>query len=340
LKAIKVLVVDDSSTMRMIITNLLSKEPDIEVVGTAEDAVAARQSIKALSPDVVTLDVEMPGMRGTEFLGHLMRLRPTPVVMVSTMTDQGSADAIHALELGAIDCVVKPSSSNPDSFSVLPAKIRQAHQVRGKLVARSERAGPCRSNIEYEPKNMVVAIGSSTGGVEALQAVIGVLPANCVPIVVTQHMPPNFTRSLAERINKSVAPTVVEAKHGTRLQRGHVYIAPGGDRHMEIVHGTCVLVPGDLVNGHRPSVDVLFASVARSIGDQALGVVLTGMGNDGAKGLLEMRQKGSKTLGQDEATSIVYGMPKAAFALGAVNKQLPLEKIGAEIVALTNMRGA
>jgi two-component system, chemotaxis family, protein-glutamate methylesterase/glutaminase len=336
---IRVLVVDDSATMRMIIKTLLSKEPDIEVIGMAADAFEARQMIKALSPDVLTLDVEMPGMLGTEFLGHLMRLRPMPVIMVSTLTDRGSAEAIHALELGAVDCVVKPNSSQPDSFNVLPEKIREAYQAKERMAVRHDPIRARPPAAIYEPKNMVVAIGSSTGGVEALQSVIGALPSNCAPVVVTQHMPPNFTRFLAERMNKTVAPTVIEAGHGMRLLAGHVYIAPGGEHHMEVVNGTCRLTLGALVNGHKPSVDVLFSSVARFAGERALGVILTGMGNDGAKGMLELREKGAHTVGQDEATSIVYGMPKAAFALGAVLKQLPLDKIGTEIVTLTNARG-
>jgi two-component system, chemotaxis family, protein-glutamate methylesterase/glutaminase len=339
MKKIKVLIVDDSSTMRLILKEQLSGEPDIEVVGTAVDALDAREKVKALSPDVLTLDVEMPGMRGTEFLARLMRLRPMPVIMVSTLTEQGSIEAIKALELGAFECLVKPSTQNPTSFGELASKIRLAFEASSKISGPAERTVEKKPIASFEPNNAIVAVGCSTGGVEALQSVVSMFPANCAPTIVTQHMPSGFTRIFAARLDNCVAPTVVEAKHGMMIEPGHVYLAPGGDSHLEIVKGMCRLIPGDKVNGHRPSVDVLFSSVAKSTGDRAIGVILTGLGCDGANGLLEMRRSGARTLGQDESTSVVYGMPKAAFALGAVAKQLPLHKIGAEIVALTNSKG-
>ena len=333
---IRVLVVDDSSTMRRLICAALSADPELEVVGEAGDPLQAREAIKALAPDVITLDVEMPNMNGLDFLERLMRLRPMPVVMVSTLTSRGAEATLHALELGAVDCVEKPGGADALGFGRLAEKVKIA--ARARVRQRSARAEPVCVDA-FSPSDKVVAIGSSTGGVEALLTIIERLPANCAPTVITQHMPASFTKSFAERLNRTSAATVSEARDGDPLQPGRVYVAPGGDFHLEVEgtrHLRCRVTQGEPVSGHCPSVDVLFSSVARTAKNHAVGVILTGMGRDGARGLLSMREAGAKTLGQDESTSVVYGMPKAAFELGAVERQLPLEKLGPAIRNLTN----
>jgi two-component system chemotaxis response regulator CheB len=350
MRSIRVLVVDDSATMRSLISLVLRRDPMLEVVGEAGDPLEARQAIKALNPDVVTLDVEMPNMNGLEFLEKIMRLRPTPVIMVSNLTALGTSATIKALEIGAFDCIAKPSPGDEEIFDGLAAKVRAAAGARMRPAGSRRSALREKTAIEAAPKadspycpdRTVVAIGSSTGGVEALIAVLSVFPANCPPTVITQHMPATFTKSFAERLNRLCVPAVSEAVDGASLETGHVYLAPGGITHLEIVgSGTlrCRLRQGDPVNGHRPSVDVLFASVAKAAGPHALGVILTGMGRDGAEGLLAMRRAGAKTLGQDEATSLVYGMPKAAFEIGAIEKQAPLNRIGTEILRVTSLEG-
>jgi two-component system chemotaxis response regulator CheB len=340
---IRVLVVDDSATMRGLITATLSADPEIQVVGQAADPLQARELIKQLNPDVLTLDVEMPNMNGLDFLEKLMRLRPTPVVMVSTLTVQGAEASLQALELGAVDCVAKPSTGGLHAFDVLVEKVKSAARARLRpLFARRGPAPAAVADGPYTPDGKVVAIGSSTGGVEALMTLVERLPANCPPIVITQHMPATFTRSFAERMNRACAAEVSEARDGDLLGPGRIYLAPGGENHLQIEGASqlrCRVGPGENVNGHRPSVDVLFASVARTARARAVGVILTGMGRDGAQGLLAMRQVGARTLGQDESTSVVYGMPKAAFEAGAVERQAPIEKIAAAILKLTNRQG-
>lgn len=337
---IKVLVVDDSSTMRQLVARALEADPAIEVVGAAKSALEARDMIKQLNPDVMTLDVEMPEMDGLSFLERVMRLRPMPVVMVSTLTAQGTETAVEALTLGAIDCVVKPSPANPLSFDELPAKVKIAAKVRRRQPEPVEAALP-RPNGTYRPDGKIVVIGSSTGGVEALITVLTKFPENCPPTLVTQHMPPMFTRNLASRLDRMCAPTVMEASQGAPLRTGLIYIAPGGEEHLEVTGRstlTCSLKAGGPVNGHCPSVDRLFMSVARAAGPRAVGVVLTGMGRDGAQGLLEMRQAGARTFAQDEASSVVYGMPRAAVELGAVEHQYSLARIGHAVVEATASR--
>jgi len=332
----RVLVVDDSSTMRRLISASLSADPELEVVGEAGDPLQAREAIKALNPDVITLDVEMPNMNGLDFLERIMRLRPMPVVMVSTLTSRGAEATLAALELGAVECVEKPGGADPIGFSRLAEKVKIA--ARARVRARVARVEPTPTDT-FAPADKIVAIGSSTGGVEALLNIVQRLPENCCPTVITQHMPASFTKSFAERLNRASAATVSEARDGDPLVPGRVYVAPGGDFHLEVEgtrHLRCRVTQGDPVSGHSPSVDVLFSSVARSAKDHALGVILTGMGRDGARGLLAMRQAGARTLGQDEATCVVYGMPRAAFELGAVERQLPLEKLGPAIRNLTN----
>jgi two-component system, chemotaxis family, protein-glutamate methylesterase/glutaminase len=338
---IRTLIVDDSATMRGLIAATLRLDPEIVIVGEAADPLEARAAIKALNPDVITLDVEMPNMNGLEFLEKLMRLRPMPVIMVSTLTSRGAEATLAALELGAVDCICKPSSADPSSFDGLAEKVRTAGKARVRPTAAGSSASRPAAPANYAPDGRVLAIGSSTGGVEALIAIVSRLPANCPPTLITQHMPGSFTRSFAERLNRLSAAEVTEASPGALLGIGKVYLAPGGANHLQLQGAPgalrCRVAEGELTNGHRPSVDVLFDSVARFAGAQALGVILTGMGRDGAKGLLAMREAGARTLGQNEASCVVYGMPKAAFEIGAVERQLSLEKMAAEILKLTNL---
>jgi two-component system, chemotaxis family, protein-glutamate methylesterase/glutaminase len=336
---IRVLVVDDSATMRAIIARTLQRDPGISVVGEAANPAQAREAIKTLQPDVLTLDVEMPEMNGIEFLEKIMRLRPMPVVMVSTLTSRGADASLRALELGAFDCVAKPRITDRDGFDQLAGVVRAAAGARMNWPRPAAR--PRDTASRFEPDGRLLAIGSSTGGVEALLTIIAHFPANCPPTVITQHMPATFTSSFAKRLDRCCAASVTEAVDGAPLAPGRVYLAPGGDNHLEVSGNgpwRCRLRASDLVNGHRPSVDTLFASVAKAAGSRALGVILTGMGRDGARGLLAMRQAGAHTLGQDEATSIVYGMPRAAFELRAVEKQVPLDHVAAEILAACNLK--
>ncbi len=332
---VKVLVVDDSLTMRNLISAALRSDPEIQVVGAAADPIEARAAIKALNPDVLTLDVEMPNMNGLEFLEKIMRLRPMPVVMVSTLTAAGTDVTLAALEIGAVDAVAKPASATHDAFRDLIGKVKTAARSRVRARGDAPAAEAAPSAYRADPRH-VLAIGSSTGGVEALLTVLGGFPADCPATVVTQHMPATFTASFAARLDRVCAPTVTEAQEGAPLQPGHVYIAPGGVAHLEVASGLsprCRLTAGEPVNGHRPSVDVMFQSVA-GLGRPMTGVILTGMGKDGARGLLAMREAGARTLGQDEATSVVYGMPRAAFELGGVERQLPLHRLSSAILEL------
>jgi two-component system, chemotaxis family, protein-glutamate methylesterase/glutaminase len=340
MKRVRVLIVDDSATIRRLLTAVLSADPEIEVVGAAPEPAVARQMIKELNPDVLTLDVEMPHMNGLEFLEKIMRLRPFPVVMVSTLTKKGNEVTLAALELGAVDYYPKPTENVAallqEGAAELIEKVKIAAQARVRPRPRAQHPAPAQpSDASFDPGNNIVAIGSSTGGVEALIEVLSHFPANCPPTVITQHMPAHFTTSFAQRLDRLCRPHVTEATDGAPLAVGQIYLAPGGAQHLE-VSGVgslrCRLVDTGLVNGHRPSVDVLFRSVAQHVRERAIGVELTGMGRDGASGLLEMRNAGASTIGQDEASSVVYGMPRVAFEIGAMQSQLPLEKIGPEIV--------
>ncbi|MET0431723.1 MAG: chemotaxis response regulator protein-glutamate methylesterase, partial [Hyphomicrobium sp.] len=321
-----------------LIATALTKDPEIEVVGQAEDPIQARQAIKSLNPDVVTLDVEMPNMNGLEFLEKIMRLRPMPVIMVSTLTGRGADETIQALEIGAIDCIEKPRPGNEHNFEELPYKVKVAASARVRPLERTEIGQRTAAvGASYVPDDRIVAIGASTGGVEALIEILSRFPENCPPTVVTQHMPPSFTRSFARRLDRLCAPRVQEATDRAKLLPGHIFLAPGGSAHLEVSpEMECRLKVGDRINGHCPSVDVLFESVARARKGRAVGVILTGMGKDGASGLLSMRKAGAKTFGQSESSCIVYGMPKAAFELGAVEKQLPLEWLSAAIISETS----
>jgi len=332
---IRVLVVDDSATMRGLITATLAADPQIEVVGQAADPHEARQAIKDLAPDVITLDIEMPRMNGLVFLEKLMRLRPTPVIMVSTHTQAGAKVNLRALEIGAFDCVAKPSSLNLHSFDELAEKVKAAAVSHRRKHASRVPAAPAGL---YVPDGRVIAIGSSTGGVEALITILSKLPANCPPVLISQHMPASFIRSFAARLNRVCVAEVSEASEGAPVKPGQVYLAPG-EAHLEVTGAAMPRIrlnTGARVNGHRPSVDVMFHAVLRCFGGRAIGVILTGLGRDGAEGLLALREAGAETIGQDEASSVVYGMPKAAQELGAVCMQLPLDRIAPRLLAMTN----
>lgn len=345
----RVLIVDDSALMRQMLTAILSSDPGIEVIGTAPDPLVAREKIKALNPDVLTLDVEMPRMDGLAFLEKLMTLRPMPVVMVSSLTDKGAEVTMRALELGAVDVFCKPGDNAAGGLQAhaqeLIGKVKAAALARVRPLG--DRPRPPQTQLAvttlYKSTDRLVAVGSSTGGVEALRDIILALPADSPPMVVTQHIPPKFSASFAERLDGLAAVRVKEATDGERIIAGHVYIA-SGDRHLAVRRSGAQLIchcyDGPLVSGHKPSVNVLFQSVAETCGAKAVGVILTGMGRDGADGLLAMRKAGAATIGEDESSCVVYGMPKAAFELGAVERQLPLSQIAEEILRLCRQDAA
>jgi len=331
--AIRVLIVDDSATARAVLADILGSDPVIEVVGTASDAYIARDKIVELRPDVICLDVEMPRMDGITFLKRLMHYMPLPVIMVSSLTQSGAKTTLEALEAGAVDFVPKPHShiydGKDEMRDELIAKIKIAAKIK---VKQRELRNIQQANTTSlaETTNKILAIGASTGGTEALKDVLMGLPRNSPGTVIVQHMPANFTAPFAERLNSLCAMEVREARNGDSITPGVVLIAPG-DYHMVVRRSGAryyvEIGSGEKVSGHRPSADVLLNSVAKIAGANAIGVILTGMGGDGAKGLLAMRNAGAKTIGQDEASCIVYGMPKVAYDIGAVEKQLPLDKI-------------
>ncbi|MBL8669597.1 MAG: chemotaxis response regulator protein-glutamate methylesterase [Alphaproteobacteria bacterium] len=341
----RVVVVDDSALIRQLLAELIGAEPDMEVVGVASDPIVARHMIKTFSPDVITLDIEMPRMDGLDFLERLMRLRPMPVVMVSSLTESGAEATLRALELGAVDFVAKPKLDLRVGMEglrdELVRKVRAAS--RAKVRAPSDRSAPAIApSLGYRSTETIVAIGASTGGVEALRDVICALPADAPATLVVQHMPEKFTATFAARLDGMAAVHVSEASDGARVLPGHVYIAPGS-YHLSLARSganyVCEVRDGAPVSGHRPSVDVLFNSVARVAGQRSIGVILTGMGRDGADGLLAMRNAGAATLGEDASSCVVYGMPKAASQAGAVERELPLSKMGAEILRLAATKG-
>ena len=346
--SIKVLVVDDSALIREVLARTLARDGDIVVVGTAEDPIDAREKIKSLNPDVITLDIEMPNMNGLAFLDKLMRLRPLPVVMVSTLTTKGASETLLALELGAVDFVAKPNaelSGGIDAFGEnLRHKVRAAAHadVQGRSLRAPAPHVPVRTAAA--PPGALVAIGASTGGVEAIRVVLGNMPAASPPIVIAQHMPRGFTSRFAARLEELTELTVVEAADRMPLEPGHAYVARG-DHHLRVERSSgqlkCRVTQDDIASGHRPSVDVLFESVARTIGPMAVGAILTGMGRDGARGLKTMRQAGCYTVGQSPSSALVYGMPRVAFEEGALAEQAPLEEIAAKLaMALTRLRTA
>lgn len=347
---INVLVVDDSALIREVLSRSLEQDGDIKVVGTAEDPIDAREKIKQLSPDVLTLDIEMPNMNGLAFLDKIMRLRPMPVVMVSTLTQKGAEETMLALELGAVDFVAKPGHDLPGGIEgfgkLVRAKVRAAAASDVRARSTEALAATIAEPIASlpSPSGTVVAIGASTGGVEAIRRVLSMLPAESPPIIIAQHMPPGFTERFASRLNDACALSVLEAGERMELKPGHAYIAPGG-KHLRIERTSgilkCRLGDDETVSGHRPSVDVLFESVAKTAGSMAVGVILTGMGQDGARGLKSMRDAGAHTIGQSESSSLVYGMPKVAFETGGVVEQAPVEAVASRIArALERLRKA
>jgi two-component system chemotaxis response regulator CheB len=356
-KKIRVLVIDDSASVRQTLVSVLESDPEIEVMGVAQDPFVAARRIQEEIPDVITLDVEMPRMDGITFLRKLMSQRPIPVVMCSSLTEAGSETLMQALEAGAVDVILKPKIAAADHLNEIGSRIchviKAAAQARVSATRRGYSAsgsGPTKKltadavlpppsgRAMAKTTEKVVCIGASTGGTESLREVLEALPANAPGIVIVQHMPEKFTGAFARRLNGLCQVEVKEAQHGDPVLRGHVLIAPGdkhtllerqGARYHVSVRG------GPLVSRHRPSVDVLFRSAARSAGANAVGIIMTGMGDDGARGLEEMKDAGAHTVAQDEATSIVFGMPKEAIARGAALKILPLERLAGEIMQST-----
>ena len=329
---IKVLIIDDSATIRRLLNLVLGSDPDICVVGEAENPIEARELIKQTDPDVLTLDVEMPKMDGIEFLRRLMRLRPTPVVMISTLTHKGSEVALTALQLGAVDVFGKPRRAEISEWQGLVSMVKTAARARvGQKAAVNPTLAPARHGAWT---GKIVAIGASTGGVDALETVLSRFPADCPPTVIVQHMPELFLTSLATRLDAKYAPKIKLAENGAPLRPGAVLIAPGGDHHLNVGHGhlSAELVASDKVAGHRPSVDVLFGSLVPRA-DNVVATLLTGMGRDGADGMKCLRSRGAMTIAQNEATCVVYGMPRAAIEAGAADKILPLTEIGDAILA-------
>jgi two-component system chemotaxis response regulator CheB len=346
----RVVVVDDSALVRSLLGAIINRQTDMECVGAAADPLLAREMIRTLNPDVITLDVEMPRMDGIDFLGKLMRLRPTPVVMVSTLTERGADVTLRALELGAIDFVAKPKVGVADGLRLLADditdKIRVASQARLRRAApaaaasaphktEAARSAPI-SALGRLSTEKIVFIGASTGGTEATKEVLVQLPPDCPAIVITQHMPAGFTKSYAARLDGLCRIRVAEARDGERILPGHAYIAPGGTAHLSVERSganyVARVVDGDPVNRHRPSVEVLFKSAARVAGPNALGIMLTGMGADGATAMREMREAGSYNLVQDEASCVVFGMPREAIAAGAAHEVLPLSQIAPRLI--------
>ena len=341
--AIRVLIVDDSALMRKLLSELLTAEPGFEVVGTAPDPYIARDKIKQLNPDVLTLDIEMPRMDGLTFLENLMRLRPMPVVMVSSLTEKGAEATLHALELGAVDFVTKPRVGLADGLDDYGRDLVEKLKMAARASVRSrtvQTAPPQRLKPRLlKTTDKIFAIGASTGGTEAIKAVLERLPADAPATVISQHIPAAFSRQFAERMNRHSAMSVCEAQHGQPVIPGHAYIAPG-DRHLKLVRDgaryVCLLTEDPPENRHRPSVDYMFRSVAQTAGANAVGALLTGMGEDGARGLLQMLQAGARTLVQDEASSVVWGMPGSAFRMGATRRVLPLSEIAEQMLNLAD----
>ncbi len=344
---VRVLVVDDSALARKIMVNGLSRDPEIEVVGTARDPYVARDLLLKERPDVITLDVEMPRMDGVTFLKKYMAVIPTPTVMVSALTEEGKRVTIEALEAGAVDVVLKPKIGVVDQFPTMMddicERVKAAAQVDVSRYAQSRRPKvrrpitpiavneALRSEAMEETTDRVIAIGASAGGVAALTRIIPAFPPAAPGIVIVQHMPAGFTTSFSERLNNISPMQVKEAQTGDRVRPGLVLIAPGGERHMEVRRSggeyRVRLVEGEKVSGHVPSVDVLFHSVAQHVGRNAAAVILTGMGSDGANGLFAIRQAGGRTFSQDERTSVVFGMPRAAWEIGGAERRVPLDKV-------------
>ncbi|MFN9709294.1 MAG: chemotaxis response regulator protein-glutamate methylesterase [Burkholderiales bacterium] len=357
----RVIVVDDSALVRSLLTEIINRQSDMECIGAASDPLVAREMIRALNPDVITLDVEMPRMDGIDFLGKLMRLRPMPVVMVSTLTERGADVTLRALELGAIEFVAKPKIGVADGLKLLAHDITEKIRIAAKAKLRRPPPsvnvphapsvqpkvahGPVSGNVpghSGQPQSLaristekIIFIGASTGGTEATKEVLMNLPPDCPAVVITQHMPPGFTRSYAARLDSLCRIHVAEAKDGERILPGHAYIAPGG-MHLFVERSGANYVArvqdGEPVNRHKPSVEVLFKSAARVVGPNAIGVMLTGMGADGATAMRAMLDAGSYNFVQDEATCVVFGMPREAIAAGAASEVLPLNQIASRLI--------
>ena len=351
---IRVLIVDDSAVMRSVLSELINQAPDIEVVGTATDPIVAREMIKQLNPDVVTLDIKMPRMDGLEFLDKLMRLRPTPVIMISTLTERGSDVTFRALELGAVDFITKPKLNSAQGIrpyaDEICDKIRAAHQARlrspGKFAQPAATAShaPSAAGASATPapldantmRDRLVLIGASTGGTEAIKEVLTRFPEQMPGILIVQHMPEMFTGSFAKRLDGLCKVRVKEAEDGEKILPGHAYLAPGHSHLLVKRTGglyCCELSKAEPVNRHRPSVDVLFHSAARHVGANGVGVILTGMGKDGAQGMLAMKKAGCWNIGQDQDSCVVYGMPREAAQIGAVDEVSPLNEVAQRVVA-------
>ena len=351
-RKIRVIVVDDSALVRSLLSEIINRQRDMECIGTANDPLVAREMIRELNPDVITLDVEMPRMDGIDFLGRLMRLRPMPVVMISTLTERGAEVTMKALELGAVDFVAKPRVGLASGLNELATQI--VDKIRVAAVAQVRRtlareatpsSSPCSSAGPAAPASALlgrlsteklICIGASTGGTEAIKELLVHMPADAPAIVITQHMPAGFTTSFAARLNTLCQITVKEAVNGERILPGHAYIAPGGQQFHVARSGAnyvAVVDDGPPVNRHKPSVEVLFKSAAAVVGRNAFGVMLTGMGNDGAAAMREMKDAGSYNYVQNEATCIVFGMPREAIAHGAADEVLPLGQIAPALIA-------
>ena len=351
-KKIKVLIVDDSAVVRQVLTTIINSAKTLEVIGVARDPIEAREKIKQLNPDVLTLDIEMPKMDGVTFLKNLMRLRPMPVVMISTLTEEGADITLEALEVGAIDFISEPKIDIQDALQEYTAEIIEKLEIAGK--AKVKEYNPLKSmpivdkkldagailkkkegKLRFKTTDKIVALGASTGGTEAIKEVLESLSSNSPGIVISQHIPIAFSKAFTERVNQTCQIVVCEPTDGQKILPGHAYIAPG-DKHLLVVRSgaeyICKLNDGPPVSRHKPSVDVMFRSVAQNVGPNAMGVMLTGMGADGAEGMLEMKQQGAYNISQDEDSCVVWGMPGAAVKIGAVDKEFTLSKIGKEII--------
>lgn len=328
----RVLIVDDSALVREVLTEMIGSAPDLDVVGVARDPYDAREKIKALNPDVLTLDVEMPRMDGLTFLDNLMRLRPMPVVMVSSLTERGADITLRALELGAVDFVTKPAVGIASGLKAYTEQLRDKLRAAARARPRQRRAAAASDEVvvarAYRTTDQLICVGASTGGTEALRVLLERMPPDAPAMVMTQHIPAAFSASLAARLDGISPMRVCQARDGQPITPGHAYLAPG-DQHLRVRRSgarlVCRLDSEPAVNGHRPSVDVLFRSVAQACGRNAVGVMLTGMGADGAEAMLELRQAGARTLAQDEASCVVWGMPGSAYRLGGVERLVALD---------------
>ncbi len=344
--SIKVLVVDDSALIRSLLGEIIHQTPGLELVGAAPDAYVAKDMVMKLKPDVITLDIEMPKVDGLTFLDRLMKARPTPVLMISTLTQKGADATIKSMELGAIDFIAKPKVDVTNSMGQYQQEIVEKIKIAAAAKPKKRAPGTSLTNaipINYSGTETIVGIGASTGGTEAIRQVLSQLSPAFPATVITQHMPVAFTKSFADRLDSICKMKVQEVQGGERLLPGNVYIAPG-DKHLEIIRSgadyRARLFDGPLVSGHKPAVDVMFESLAKVVGKNAVATLLTGMGKDGAKGLLSLHKAGAITMAQDEASCVVFGMPRAAFELGATKHIIPLDKMSQALTKAVEKTGA